>query len=338
MNEVKVRIDTAERDLYQIFQAVPTEYISFATLPVGDVEFWIKPQNETESCRIAMWERKDVRDLVSSLSDGRFREQRTRMLLERKNNPELNIAFLIEGDIAFFDNPESEEVTAHELNVCREQIARIEADRSLSDESRIRLKKMYETRARRLNYTRSNWSKQYIGNILQDLGAKYGIQVLYSDSIVDTVRLIGRYEKVYKTEGGVRDLESKAAVINVMQTGRKKGMTPQEFFPCALSLVPGLSREAAIAVGVRWCSFDDLINCGYAYDEEVDASKDEWHNRCLDLLAGLEYGNGKKINKPTSRRVYQYVYGFENVQEPKQTKRKAKRAALATPKKRGKAN
>lgn len=96
-------LDVREHELIRIMQpqvvavaqlAVASKSPVVAQLPVGDV--WIGSPETTEYAVVA--ERKSVADLESSLKDGRYREQRTRLLsfcAEKKARP----LYIIEGGL-----------------------------------------------------------------------------------------------------------------------------------------------------------------------------------------------------------------------------------------------
>jgi len=77
---------------------LPQEDFPFTHLPVGDI--WIAVDSETKDIREngLIIERKSVADLEASILDGRYREQRSRLLSyssEKKAHP----IYIIEGDL-----------------------------------------------------------------------------------------------------------------------------------------------------------------------------------------------------------------------------------------------
>ena len=76
------------------FEEKNYEWISFENLDIGDYIF------KYEEKIILVIERKSIQDLASSIKDGRYREQKSRLLNNYSKN---NVLFLIEGDL-MFDN------------------------------------------------------------------------------------------------------------------------------------------------------------------------------------------------------------------------------------------
>jgi ERCC4-type nuclease len=89
---MSILLDTREHDLIARMSGVPTK-----TLPVGDI--WIGLSGEEILPGGIVLERKTIADLESSMSDGRYREQRTRLQAFAQEKG-CHIAYLFEGDFA----------------------------------------------------------------------------------------------------------------------------------------------------------------------------------------------------------------------------------------------
>lgn len=76
------------------FEEKNYKWIRFENLDIGDYIF------KYEEKIILVIERKSIQDLASSIKDGRYREQKSRLLNNYSKN---NVLFLIEGDL-MFDN------------------------------------------------------------------------------------------------------------------------------------------------------------------------------------------------------------------------------------------
>ena len=97
----QILIDNREHELIKLLSTAAVAQLpvshsatAVAQLPVGDI--WIGSPETTEYAVVA--ERKSVADLESSLKDGRYREQRTRLLAfcaEKKARP----LYIIEGGL-----------------------------------------------------------------------------------------------------------------------------------------------------------------------------------------------------------------------------------------------
>jgi ERCC4-type nuclease len=89
---MSVILDTREHELVNRMPDLPTK-----TLPVGDI--WIGLSGEDILPGGIVLERKTVADMEASMSDGRYREQRTRLQAFAQEKG-CHIAYLFEGDFA----------------------------------------------------------------------------------------------------------------------------------------------------------------------------------------------------------------------------------------------
>lgn len=89
----RIVIDTREHALGEALKRIECDF-EWKQLDVGDIEFHVKSQEDTTPYLTV--ERKTFPDLASSLSDGRFSEQRHRLSDNR-----LGIAYVIEGRDSF---------------------------------------------------------------------------------------------------------------------------------------------------------------------------------------------------------------------------------------------
>ena len=93
---LKLKIDTRERALIQIIQALIKSNnanidIEIENLPLGDIIFYDEEAQED----VLIIERKSLSDLASSIKDGRYAEQSLRLTHLPTHNH--NIMYLIEG-------------------------------------------------------------------------------------------------------------------------------------------------------------------------------------------------------------------------------------------------
>ena len=86
-------IDNRERKIIEnIAKLIPDKY-QLQNLELGDFVF------EIDNIPFLTIERKTVQDLASSIKDGRYKEQKIRLLSEKEKNKNLKIILLIEGNI-----------------------------------------------------------------------------------------------------------------------------------------------------------------------------------------------------------------------------------------------
>lgn len=95
-------LDSRERSLWEDLEdnplPIPTR---LSMLPLGDVVIQVKKDEANEI--LLMIERKSVRDLVQSLKDGRYHDQRKRWLEFRTQSPNSFVSLWVEGDLLAAD-------------------------------------------------------------------------------------------------------------------------------------------------------------------------------------------------------------------------------------------
>ena len=94
MKKMAIFLDYRERELHSFFQDSP--YVTVKPIDVGDVWIGISGEDITEGGLII--ERKTISDLESSLLDGRYREQRTRLLAYASSH-KAKVLYMIEGPL-----------------------------------------------------------------------------------------------------------------------------------------------------------------------------------------------------------------------------------------------
>lgn len=93
-------LDSREQSLWEDLQQHPlTIPTHVRMLPLGDIVIQKQDGNEI----LLMIERKTVRDLVQSLKDGRYHDQRKRWLEFRTQSPNSFVSLWIEGDLLATD-------------------------------------------------------------------------------------------------------------------------------------------------------------------------------------------------------------------------------------------
>ncbi len=112
MSVVKIYIDLREHSLIELLEKQQSQEFNNCiikqNLDIGDVSFYIQ-QNEVLDCFLIV-ERKTVADLANSISSGRFREQKSRLLASGKR-----VMYLIEGNTNNYKDSKFTNVSATTL-------------------------------------------------------------------------------------------------------------------------------------------------------------------------------------------------------------------------------
>lgn len=93
MYKLEIIIDNRERDLIELFNSNESSY-SRTTLEIGDIQF-LYSDNYVKNLLFMVIERKSLSDLSSSITDGRYKEQKQRLL--HSISPKIRKIYIIEG-------------------------------------------------------------------------------------------------------------------------------------------------------------------------------------------------------------------------------------------------
>ena len=184
-------LDTREHGLIRLMPDVPTQL-----LPVGDI--WIGP---------VIAERKTIADLESSLRDGRYREQRTRLLAhctEVKGRP----LYIIEGS----------------LRTCRT-------------------------------------SHNVVFKVLARLTLRYGISIIHTESLEDTVTRIKDIAELLMKDKYCFNAEMTPILSYTDVVTHKKANKedPTNFLHAILQQCPGISGEKAKSLATTFKSLEGVM-------------------------------------------------------------------------------
>jgi crossover junction endonuclease MUS81 len=90
---IKLLIDSREREIAEHFKTTPS--VSVSNIDIGDIQFVYSDGDDNKI--ILLIERKTISDLSASICDGRYREQKARILGSGLNRN--RIMYLIEGNV-----------------------------------------------------------------------------------------------------------------------------------------------------------------------------------------------------------------------------------------------
>jgi ERCC4-type nuclease len=220
-HDVKLVLDNRENALHKlILQLYPAEEIDFLevkTLDVGDICLVV------DSKPVLLIERKAASDLLSSFDDGRFLEQREKMLIARRESPQLLLMLLVEGDyeelvLRFNSMPERRDNPKRQFNINR------------------------------------------IHSAFKSLFPNYGIVRHNTDSIAHTAVYLGDLMDLYKVSGGLPHLENNANLYNVTKLPKKLSLSARETYALSLATVRGVSKEMALVIARHFPSYRYLLD------------------------------------------------------------------------------
>jgi ERCC4-type nuclease len=262
---MKLILDERETSLYErcIQTPNPAIILEKIVLPMGDA---IIKTNDDEELIIV--ERKSLQDLLSSIKDGRYKEQSYRLQNCCGGMPH-NVMYIIEGAFSQLRNP------ALEKRIIYSAMTSLSAFKGFSV---IRTSSVQET---------ADWLMAYVDKMGKEL--EKGEKLCF-----------------YKKESDVLTENLENAVITpllvdpqkyceVVKRTKKENLTPENMGEVILCQIPGISSVSAITIMKEFKTIANLITA-----VEKDPT-------CMDKLVCESGGKSRKISKAVVQNVKTYL-------------------------------
>jgi crossover junction endonuclease MUS81 len=257
---IKLIVDTREQTLLQYLQTL--KIVETSQLSIGDIHIIVNDQ------LLFVIERKTTSDFNSSIKDGRFRNQKNRLIeLNISNN---SIVYLLEQDTGFDPQNVGKKsyisyttLKSAELNILFRDNMKIVYSSSIAESAFILL--------------------SLINKILEN-------KIKINTEIVNT-------EKSENTE----ELKTCNYLNTLKGSSKKDNLTPERCYIYQLSSITGVSVEMANAIFKEYPSF---IHLSKAYiNNDVKTGELLLSN----ILYTTKTDNNRKIGKVISKRIYNYT-------------------------------
>jgi crossover junction endonuclease MUS81 len=285
-------IDSREVKLIDLIKSKsPTEFkIPYSTenLQIGDIIIKHTLDNIKYSLII---ERKCVTDMIASIKDGRYKEQKIRLLAELANSPNTIITYLIEGSTNEICLPQDKIMFNGSIisSTFRDKISIIRTY-SLAEtiEILIRLherftKDITDFFTPKKNYTQS--LEQLLDQTNQD------------NQVNELIQTTQEQEQDKSVSEGVNSL-----YLQSIKKCKKDNITPITWNHMCYMNIPGISSNIAIKIAYVYPKLKDLI---LAY--QMLNSETEKENLLANIILTDTDKQKRRIGSVISKRVYQYI-------------------------------
>ena len=310
-------IDIRETKLIKLIKTTPSFTIPYEikTLQIGDIII-LSSKYPDKSLII---ERKCMPDMISSIKDGRYKEQKIRLQAETSNLNTI-ICYLLEGLVNDLRKPNDKTLLYGSIisSIFRDTIPIIRTT-SLQETLDI-LIRLYERMNKNINdfFTlKKNNNKQDIG--INDTPERIIINT--SNSIVNTSNTSNTNSFILDTpiilnnnlnnknnnnetnNNETNNNETNNLYLHSIKKCKKDNMTPKLWNQLILTNIPGVSTSIAIKINEVYPTITSLLN---AY------TNCETDNDRIKLLSTILLTHTEKqkrhIGKVISKRIYEYLY------------------------------
>jgi len=277
-------IDSREVKLIELIKSKsPTEFkIPYSTenLQIGDIIIKHTLDNITYSLII---ERKCVTDMIASIKDGRYKEQKIRLLAELANSPNTIITYLLEGSSTELRLQQDKTMFNGSIisSIFRDKIPIIRTY-SLAETLEI-LTRLHERFTKDITdfFTPKKNNTQPLEQPLE--------QHIQPPQNQDT--------GVGSVSDGVNSL-----YLQSIKKCKKDNLTPVTWNHICYMNIPGISSNIAIKIAEVYPKLKDLILAYQTLDSES-----EKENLIANIVLTDTDKQKRKIGPVISKRVYQYI-------------------------------
>ena len=261
-----------------------------ASLPVGDIIIrHSERHSEGDITYEIILERKCVSDMIASIKDGRYKEQKIRLLSEMvSSSNKVKIAYLLEGSIDELRAPPDKTILIGSVisSTFRDNIPILRTS-SLQDTLDF-IQRLHERLTKDYKDFFSNQRENLIPN--ETISSNNEVQDIEMNTNTNT-----------NTETNTNISTNTNLYLHSIKKNKKDNMTPAMWNMNCLCGIPGVSSAIAIKIAEKYPTIRSLLE---AYQARVDIAGRE--NLLADIILTETDKQRRRIGNVISKRVYDY--------------------------------
>ena len=304
-------IDNREGKLIELIKATPTFKIPYElqSLHIGDIII----SSEKHLDKSIIIERKCVQDMLASIKDGRYKEQKIRLQAEKCNsNGNKLICYLIEGSSSDVRYPSEKTVFHGSIvsSIFRDEIPLIRTS-NLNETLDIII---------RIHERMSKDITDFFKPNTKPISSTMTITISNESNTINDSSIINKEEEnnilpetnnetsinennIITNENNINNTQINNTYLNSIKKCKKENLTPQLWNQISLTNIPGVSTSIATKISEVFPTIKKLFE---AYDNcELN------EERILLISEIILTDNGKtkrRIGEVVSKRIIEYLY------------------------------
>ena len=287
-----ITIDTREHKLIELIKNTSSFTIPYEikNLQLGDII--ITPSKYPDKSLII--ERKCMTDMIASIKDGRYKEQKIRLQAEIVNNSNTLFCYLLEGMTNDLRLPNDKILLYGSIisSMFRDKIPLI---RSLSlSETLDMIIRLYERKNKNIN---DFFSLKKVIN--SNHTPEHNIQNNSNVNIISNSNI----SIIPNNNFAINNLDNNNLYLQSIKKNKKENITPKLWNQIILTNIPGISNTIAIKINEVYPTINSLLK---AYTNCID------DDTRIKLLANIILINTEKqkrrIGNVISKRIFEYLY------------------------------
>ena len=277
-------IDNRETDLINLFKKCFSE-IYVSNLDVGDIAICEVIDTKVEV--VALFERKTVSDMIASVKDGRYKEQKVRLMSYHIQNKTKKLYYILEGDTSKL-NPTEEKLFWGSW-ISSQVRDGMETFRTLNIGETFKLViKLLERIIKEPSVLNiSKYQSEYYTKHLS-LSSNTSNDVLNTTQVDD-------------------DKEVNISYLSSIKSRKKDNITPKLYHIMSLGLIPNVSNSSAEAIISKYGSMIAILSAYKSIDSIKDLSDNDKNIKKKYLLADIKISDKRKLGKNASEKVFEYL-------------------------------
>jgi crossover junction endonuclease MUS81 len=256
-------IDNREKDLKCAFPSA-----IYKNMDLGDIQINYKNSDKP----FILIERKTMSDLIASINDGRYREQKKRLL--ESGIPRDKLLYLLEGH--------SSDIPGHMKTLFG-----------------MIINTLYRDKIHILRLSNIDETIYFIKRILEKVENN-------DPKIIDCqINTNLEHDSNNKSEDNNTPVDVNLEYLSTIKLKKKDNLTSNNCSILQLAQIPGMSIQNAQIILNKYNSIANLINIYYQTDES------KRNNMLTDIEISLTNGKTRKLGKVLSDRIYTYLFNLE---------------------------
>lgn len=284
----RIEVDYREKKFIELTKKYKQldNIIYVKNLNIGDIIIY------NENNRIII-ERKTETDLISSIKDGRYKEQKIRLLNENNNNT--IIIYIIEGNSVSNGNNNINSSMFHGSLISMVFRDNINILRTFNiNETVILILKIWD----RLCKKKEDFFNEELK--CSQLNNEIKIIKINQSSIDDKIGLKNTCESDEKKNENIKNVNLE--YLECIKTEKKKNMNPNIWNCIALSSIPRVSKHISLRIIERYKSINNLVNIYNSLDNIKD-KEELLSNINISTIENKKKNLGPKLSKT----IYLYI-------------------------------
>ena len=290
-----VILDNREYKLIELFKSYHQQSTSFilkvARLDVGDIIIAqiVKDGDVNKISNLITFERKTIADMISSIKDGRYKEQKMRLRAFMVQNKTHKIQYILEGDTIMLPENEKKLIWGGWISTLFRD--KIDVIRTIS------IRETYQF------ITRLVERLEKVGN---DLIVDNNDRSIKSNKQEPDVNSEVKSEVKFEVKSEVKSVD--IDYLNTLKTKKKSNITPKVCQILAIGTIPGISNKTAEIVINHYGSLKKLMLAYISICNNSEITDDEKLKKQETMLSDLKNPvNNRKLGVVSSKKIYEYM-------------------------------